>query len=103
MILEAMASKVPVIASRIGEIKDMVEDGVTGILVEPGNANELSTAVSRLCNDAALRHEMGEKGFLRLMHKYSMNIHAGNVVKVYESLLVEKQVMESEGSFEVRK
>jgi|GEM_PF-1749261 len=103
VILEAMASKVPVIASRIGEIKDMVEDGVTGILVEPGNAKELSIAVSRLCNDAALRHEMGEKGFLRLMHKYSMNIHAGNVVKVYESLLVEKHVMDRESRFEVRK
>jgi glycosyltransferase involved in cell wall biosynthesis len=103
VILEAMASKLPVIASRIGEIIEMVEDGSTGILVEAGNVEQLSAAVARLCTDAALRHEMGEKGFLRLSKTYSLNIHAGNVVNVYDSVLEEKQLTRGGSSSGVRK
>jgi glycosyltransferase involved in cell wall biosynthesis len=90
VILEAMASKVPVVASRIGEIKSMIKDGVSGILVEPGDYKELSAAIDRLCDDAALRQKMGEQGFLRLTQKYSLDIHTRNVVEVFESVLEDK-------------
>jgi glycosyltransferase involved in cell wall biosynthesis len=90
VVLEAMAAGLPVIASRIGEIKDMVDDGVTGILVDPGDVTQLSAALSRLCNDAALRKDMGARGLSRLMQKYSMHNHAENMIKVYQSVLAEK-------------
>jgi glycosyltransferase involved in cell wall biosynthesis len=90
IILEAMASKIPVIASGIGEIKGMVEDGITGILVEPGNAVELSAALKKLCADAPLRYSMGERGHVRLIQKYSMYIHTEKIVGIYESILSEK-------------
>ena len=50
-ILEAMALSRPVVASNVGGIPEMVEDGVTGLLVEPHDAEALTTAIVRLLTD----------------------------------------------------
>lgn len=60
--LEAMARGTPVIASASGGLTEIVEDGVTGILVPPGDAGLLGNALSRLAGDAPLRDEMGARG-----------------------------------------
>jgi glycosyltransferase involved in cell wall biosynthesis len=63
--LEAMAAGVPVIASRVGGLPDVVTDGETGLLVAPGDAGELSAALDRLIEDVALRERLGKGGALR--------------------------------------
>jgi glycosyltransferase involved in cell wall biosynthesis len=63
--LEAMAAGVPVIASRVGGLPDVVTDGETGLLVAPGEAGELSAALDRLIEDVALRERLGKGGALR--------------------------------------
>ena len=50
----------PVVASRVGCLSEYVDDGVTGILVEPANVEELASAVVKLLQDDSLRHRMGE-------------------------------------------
>ncbi len=60
--LEAMACETPVVASRVGGIKEIVRDGVDGYLVEPGNADELAEKVNKLLRDEELRREMGKNG-----------------------------------------
>jgi len=57
---EAMASGLPVVVSRIGGIPNAVRDGETGLLVEPGNVDELSRALNDILNNDALASDMGE-------------------------------------------
>jgi glycosyltransferase involved in cell wall biosynthesis len=60
--MEAMAVGKPVIATRIGGLTDIVADGETSLLVEPGRADELTRAITRLLADAGLREKMGQAG-----------------------------------------
>lgn len=60
--LEASAACLPVIASRTGGIPDAVEDGISGILVENENVEELTSAIKYLLNNPAIAREMGERG-----------------------------------------
>lgn len=60
--VEAMASARPVIASRIGGLPYTVEDGVTGLLCEPGDPADWAEQLNRLLDDAALRRRLGENG-----------------------------------------
>ena len=63
--LEAMASGKPVVASRVGGLKDIVVDGETGFLVENGDVNGFTEKVALLINNKSLRAEMGMKGIER--------------------------------------
>lgn len=58
-LLEAMAAGLPVVATRVGGIPELVEDGVTGILVPPGDPSALATALALVANDPGLRTHMG--------------------------------------------
>jgi glycosyltransferase involved in cell wall biosynthesis len=58
---EAMSRGKAVIGSRVGGIPDMVEDGVTGLLVPPGDVAALAAAMQRLIDDDGLRDELGAR------------------------------------------
>jgi glycosyltransferase involved in cell wall biosynthesis len=71
-ILEAMAYGVPVIATRVGGIPDVVEDGVTGLLVEPGDVERLADRLVALLLDAELRQRVRVAAFKRVRERYSV-------------------------------
>lgn len=77
--VEAMRSGVPVIASRIGALPEIVADGITGVLVEPGNTSQLQMAIRRLDEDPALCRRMGAAGMVQA-RKFS----AETVARLYE-------------------
>ncbi len=60
--LEAAAHGLPIVAHRVGGVAEAVSDGANGILVEPGNRTELSSAFARLIDDPTLRVAMGQNG-----------------------------------------
>lgn len=62
VLMEAMAMGRPVVASRLSGIPELVEDGRTGLLVEPGDAHGLADALARLAVDPGLRAELGREG-----------------------------------------
>ncbi len=64
--LDAMAAGLPVVATRVGGIPEIVEDGVSGILVPPRDPGALAAAMVRLSNDADLRARLGEAGRVRV-------------------------------------
>lgn len=70
-VIEAMSFALPVVGFRIGGIAESVEDGVTGILNEPGSAEAMGKAVLKLIEDRELRGRMGKAGRERVMKKYS--------------------------------
>jgi glycosyltransferase involved in cell wall biosynthesis len=62
---EAMSKGRAVIGTRPGGHEDMIEDGVSGLLVPAGNANALAQAMARLSGDAALRERLGAAALIR--------------------------------------
>ena len=69
--VEAMAAGIPVIASRIGGLPYTVNDGVTGLLFEPGNPEDLAEKIARLLDDPALRRKMGLAGRRRFEEDFT--------------------------------
>jgi glycosyltransferase involved in cell wall biosynthesis len=78
VIMEAMASGLPVIASEIDGIPELVRDGETGLLVPPCNAERLAEAIIRLLDDPSLARRMGETGrrLVAQCHDADRNAHA---------------------------
>lgn len=85
--LEAMACGVPVVASAVGGMLDTVVDGVTGLLVEPGDVEALSAAVRGLLADQRRRRRMGAAGVARARSRYSWTVVAAQTERCYESVL----------------
>jgi glycosyltransferase involved in cell wall biosynthesis len=86
-LIEAMASGKPVVATHVGGIPEVVEDGRTGMLVPPGTPSELARAVKLLIQNAELRREMGTAGRKRVEGHFSHETHANKVLAIYQSLL----------------
>ncbi len=70
-VIEAMAAGLPVIASNVGSIPEMVEDGVTGFLIEPDNAEQLIDRISWAVNNRHRLREMGEDARRSALAAYS--------------------------------
>jgi glycosyltransferase involved in cell wall biosynthesis len=83
-ITESMASRTPVIASRIGGIPELVEDGLTGFLVEPGNALELADRMERFITNRELIETLGERAYVRIRHNTFEN-RIPKIMEVFEA------------------
>lgn len=81
--LEAQAMQVPVIATRVGGIPEVVIDNETGILVEPQNVEQISQAIIKLIEDKQLRLEMGKKGRQFVQEKYNWQKNAQKMEDLY--------------------
>jgi len=86
VLLEAMNHRVPVVASRIGGIPDIVEDGVSGLLLPPGDAEALARAIGRLAHDQALARRLGDAGHHRLRERFSWDAIVARWELVYRSI-----------------
>ncbi len=86
VLLEAMNHGTPVVASRIGGIPDIVEDGVSGLLVPPADADALAAAVRRVLSDPALARRLGEGGRRRLHDRFSWRAIAQRWLDLYASV-----------------
>jgi len=85
-ILEAMALGKPVIASRVPGAAELVEDGVTGLLFEPGDAAALAARMKRLHEDPALAARLGAAGRERYLREYSTEAGYGRLEEDYRLL-----------------
>lgn len=84
VLMEAMAMRRPVIATRVAGISELVDDGVSGLLVRPGRVDVLVEAISRLAGDADLRQRMGEAGRERVVADYDVRANARQLAAIYE-------------------
>ena len=85
-ILEAMACGLPVVGSRSGGIGEAVVDGVTGLLATPLDPTSFADAVQRLAIDQDLRRKMGAEARRRVEQKFTLDIWAANMIRIYESV-----------------
>jgi alpha-maltose-1-phosphate synthase len=86
-LIEAMACEKPVVATRVGGIPEVVDDGTTGILVPPNSPELLATAVASLLNDAELSVRMGQAGRARVENHFAADAHVAAVLEVYGEVL----------------
>jgi glycosyltransferase involved in cell wall biosynthesis len=86
-VAEAMASGLPVVATRAGAFPELVEHERTGLLFERGDADGLAAAIVRLANDRALRLELGERGRARACRLLTWERHVTSWVELYRELV----------------
>ena len=85
--LEAMACEVPVIASRVGGVPEVVTDGETGFLSEVGDVEKMSVDAARLLEDEELRREMGRRARKSAISRYSTDLVIPQYINFYERVL----------------
>ncbi len=90
---EAMGHARPVVATRVGGLPDAVEDGVTGLLVDPGDPPALRAAVERLLGDGELRRRLGEAGRARALERFSLATAAEATLAAYREALECERVL----------
>jgi glycosyltransferase involved in cell wall biosynthesis len=83
-ILEAMALSRPVVASNVGGIPEMIEDGVTGLLVPPHDADALAAAISRLLLDHPYADTLGRAGHDLVHDRFCIEIMVEAVESIYD-------------------
>ena len=81
--LEAMAARKPVVASSFGGVVEIIVDGVTGCLFEPGNVLALAKKLEMLITSDRRRIEMGEAGYARLQEVFSINNYVVSIENTY--------------------
>ena len=87
-VLEAWAAGVPVVASRVGGIPELVADERTGLLTEFGDVDGLAEALERLLSDRVLANRIRRAAGNRVETQYSLGQMAANYQRAYEELLV---------------
>jgi glycosyltransferase involved in cell wall biosynthesis len=85
-LLEAMAAALPVVATRVGGVAELVEDGVSGLLVRPDDVDGIATALEALASDEALRERVARAGARRVADDFSDEAMARRMVELYEEL-----------------
>jgi glycosyltransferase involved in cell wall biosynthesis len=87
VILEAMAAGVPVVASRVGGIPDLIEDGVSGLLVEPADPASLTQAMRRLLADPAAAARIAAQAKQRAQERFQPRTIAQRHLEIYREVL----------------
>ncbi|MGE5308820.1 MAG: glycosyltransferase [Deltaproteobacteria bacterium] len=90
-VLEYMSCGKPVVATRAGGNVEVVDDGITGLLVAPGDPRPLARAILALLKDGELRERMGAAGFQAARFKFSLGEMLDRMDRLYSELLFRKE------------
>ncbi|MCD6287589.1 MAG: glycosyltransferase [Candidatus Hydrogenedentes bacterium] len=85
-LLEAMNMGLPVIASRVGGLAEVLEDGVDALLVEPNDENQIAAAVDRIRTDSSLRERLKNNARKKVIEKFSIEQMAAKYMEVYDAV-----------------
>ncbi len=91
-LMDAMASRLPVVATRVGGIPEVVIDGETGLLAPPKNPEALAGAILRLYHDKELAARLAGQGYQFVHRKFSSGAMAEKVLSLYEKLASKKGI-----------
>jgi glycosyltransferase involved in cell wall biosynthesis len=87
VLMEAMAARVPVVATQIAGIPELVQDGVSGFLVPPGDAVALSEKVEQLLRDKRLRADFGQAGAAKVARDFNLLTEAEKLCQILTAAL----------------
>ncbi len=89
-LLEAMAAQKPPIASAVGEIPNVIDNGISGILVEPANADQITDSLRFLLNNPQRAMTIGREARSRIVRDFSSEAMADSYCAVYEEILAKE-------------
>jgi len=87
VLMEAMAMEIPCVATRITGIPELIEDGVSGLLVSPSDVEGMAAAMLRLMESAELRESLGKAGRQRVQQDYELAVSADRLAEVFHRRL----------------
>jgi len=87
VILEAMSRRLPVIATEVGGIPDVIKNGRDGILVPSGNSKILAEAIVKLLEDEKLQKRLSRNAYKKVKGGYSIEAYTKNILELYNSLI----------------
>lgn len=90
VILEAMAAAMPVIATPVGAVPDMVVDGINGFIVPQGDSESLAERIRYLLHHPRVREEMGRNNLRKFNEEYCPEVNIDKVSTIYRTLLAER-------------
>lgn len=90
VLLEAMALGKPIVASRVGGIPEVVQQGKTGLLVKPADVEELCYGLLTLCHDSEACRQMGEEGKKRVAEYFSVERMMEQLYRLYDGVLAKE-------------
>jgi glycosyltransferase involved in cell wall biosynthesis len=86
-VIEASACEKPVVVSNVGGLPEVVEENVTGIIVEPKNPQKLANAIEKLLLNEDLRISMGKEGRKRVKKLYNFENNLNDMINIYSKLI----------------
>jgi glycosyltransferase involved in cell wall biosynthesis len=90
VLLEAMAARVPVVATRVGGVPEIVADGESAVLVSPQNPQAMATAINRVLNDPSLAHRLTSVASALITRNHAPEDYARSLVRVYTEVADER-------------
>lgn len=93
VLLEAMAMRLPLVASRGGAVTEIVVEGATGLTFTPGNSAELAACVSALLDDSGRAAAMGAAGYRRLVEQFHARLNVERTMAIYDEILPATRMM----------
>ncbi len=101
--VEAMAAGLPVVATRCGGPEEIVDDGITGILVKNGSPEAVAAGIESLRISPRLRRELGDAACASVQRRFTMSVYVSAYETLYEKCLVEKRESQSNGRQGIRR
>ena len=89
----AMGAGLPVIASRVAGIPEVVQDNVSGLLVDPGDAVDLATAMVRVLQDEELGARLGQEGRAFVRPRFGVDGYIASMTALYDKLLTDRKIV----------
>ena len=86
-VMEYMEAGLPIVATRVGGVPDLIDDGVHGLLVEPGSPIGLAQAIEDLLSDRVRASALGQHARERRRREFDLDVMVGNIEALYEELL----------------
>jgi glycosyltransferase involved in cell wall biosynthesis len=86
-VLEAMACGLPIVASRVGALPELVRDGQNGLLIDAGRPEQIAAAVEKIAGDEGLRRQMERQSWQMVSEKYSLEEHVAKLERIYRHAL----------------
>lgn len=91
VILEAMSAGLPVVATRVGGIPDVLQEGENGLLIQPKDEKALCEALARLINDDNLRKQMGTQNRVKALKEFGVEKFVSHCDALYQEILRERE------------
>ena len=86
-IIEAMSAGLPIVSTRVGGIPDIIQDGINGFLIQPGDVQAIGDRIVKLLQDRSLKQKMGERNAMEAKNKFDVNVVIKQLCQIYHELL----------------